>query len=171
MSLERPIAPDPYDLLPQKPSFTLESDDIADGQPLAADFTADGADRSPQLRWSGFPEETRAFAVTMFDPDAPTHSGFWHWVVVNLAADVTELPRGASGELPGGAFETRNDTGGQGYSGAAPPEGDHVHRYVTAVHALNAPLELDETATPTYVGFSLAFHTLARGVLRPTYQR
>jgi Raf kinase inhibitor-like YbhB/YbcL family protein len=173
MSLERPIAPDPYDLLPKVPEFTLESDDIQDGQPLDLDFVATdagGQNHSPHLRWSGFPEETEAFVVTIFDPDAPTHSGFWHWQVVNLPKDVTELEHNVTGKVPAPAFETRNDGGAPGYMGAAPPQGDHVHRYVTAVHALGAPLDLDDSATPTYVGFNITFNVLARAVLRPTYQ-
>jgi Raf kinase inhibitor-like YbhB/YbcL family protein len=175
MSLERPQAPDPYDLLPSKPSFHLESDEVADGEKMDDSFRAPMAggtqDHSPHLRWSGFPEETTAFAVTCFDPDAPTHSGFWHWLLVNLPADTTELPSGAGsgGELPEGAFHVRNDYGEKAWGGAAPPEGDPPHRYVFAVHALDAPLEIDDSVSPAFVGFNLAFHTLARGVIRPLF--
>jgi len=174
MSLERQKAPDPHDHLPPAPSFSIESDDVQDGQPLDARFahtSAGGENVSPHLRWSGFPEETKGFAVTCFDPDAPTGSGFWHWVVVNLPGDVTELPTAASPEgLPDGAVEARNDYGEQGYGGAAPPPGDGEHRYVFTVFALDTDaLELDETATPAYCGFNLTFHTLARGAIRPTY--
>ncbi len=176
MSLERATAPDPLDILPAKPGFSLESNDIADGQPLGLRFAHDsvgGENLSPHLRWSGFPGETRGFVVTCFDPDAPTGSGFWHWVLVGLPAGTTELPTGAGtpGDLPAGAFHVRNDFGTAAYGGAAPPAGDVVHRYVFAVHALDTDdLGLDPSVSPAYVGFNLAFHTLARAVLRATYQ-
>jgi Raf kinase inhibitor-like YbhB/YbcL family protein len=176
MSLDRGLAPDPFDILPAAPSFTLASDDIADGRPMALTFAhgmVGGENLSPHLRWSDFPSDTKGFAVTCFDPDAPTGSGFWHWVLVNLPASTTELPRGAGtpAELPAGAFHVRSDYGTNAYGGAAPPAGDRVHRYVFAVHALDVErIDVDESASPAYVGFNLAFHTLARGVLRATYQ-
>lgn len=176
MSLERGIAPDPFDVLPEAPWFALESDDISDALPLDKTFVHDsvgGQNVSPHLRWSGFPSGTKGFCVTCFDPDAPTQSGYWHWVVVNLPADVTELPRGAgSGDtLPGQAFHVRNDTGGKRYDGAAPPEGDRPHRYVFAVHAMDVErIDVDDSVSPAIVGFNLAFHTLARAALRPTYR-
>jgi Raf kinase inhibitor-like YbhB/YbcL family protein len=173
MSLDRPVAPDPYDLLPPVPSFTVTSTDMTDGQPLDDMFThpsVGGKNVSPQLSWSGFPAETRGFVVTCFDPDAPTGSGFWHWLVVNLPASVTELERGVD-PLPGGAFCVRNDYGERNYGGSAPPPGDRPHRYVFAVHALDVDkLEVGPDASPAYVGFNLAFHTLARATIRPTYQ-
>ncbi|SCL59421.1 YbhB/YbcL family Raf kinase inhibitor-like protein [Micromonospora peucetia] len=174
MTLERPIAPDPYELLPTVASFTLTSDDVQNGEPMDAAYahgSVGGDNVSPQLAWSGFPAETKGFVVTCFDPDAPTGSGFWHWVLVNLPADVTRLPRDVAGEDLGGAFTVRNDYGEQGYGGAAPPAGDRPHRYVFAVHALDvAALDVTPDATPAQVGFNLAFHTLARAVTRPTYQ-
>jgi Raf kinase inhibitor-like YbhB/YbcL family protein len=173
MSLERAEAPDPYDILPPVPAFTLTSADVADGRPLDelyAHTSVGGKNLSPQLSWSGFPAETRGFVVTCFDPDAPTGSGFWHWVAVNLPASVTELDRGVD-PLPDGAFTVRNDYGDTGYGGAAPPPGDRPHRYVFAVHAIDVDrLEVGADATPAYVGFNLAFHTLARATIRPTYQ-
>jgi Raf kinase inhibitor-like YbhB/YbcL family protein len=172
MSLERPIAPDPYSLLPEVPSFTVESDDFTDGQPLDKRFahsSVGGDNVSPHVRWSGFPAETKGFALTIYDPDAPTGSGFWHGVAVGIPADVTEIGQGAA--LPGGAFAVRNDYGEKGYGGPAPPEGDREHRYFFAVHALDTEdLGLADSATPAYVGFNLTFHVLARGVVVPTYK-
>ncbi|WP_436525347.1 YbhB/YbcL family Raf kinase inhibitor-like protein [Actinoplanes sp. HUAS TT8] len=173
MSLDRALAPDPYDLLPRVPSFTVTSADVTDGQPLDelhAHTSVGGKNLSPQLSWSGFPAETHGFAVTCFDPDAPTGSGFWHWVLVNLPLDVTDLDRGAD-PLPDGAFCIRNDYGDDGYGGAAPPPGDRPHRYVFAVHAIDVDaLEVPPDATPAWVGFNLAFHTLARATIRPTFR-
>ena len=122
----------PYDELPSVPSFAVRSDDVADGETLATPFRsgifgAGGEDRSPQLTWSGFPAETKSFVVTVYDPDASTAAGFWHWAVVDIPADVTSLPSGAGDEtgsgLPEGEFQLANDGGLRHYLGAAPPLG------------------------------------------------
>ena len=173
--------PLPYESLPEVPSFTVTSADVADGGVLdrpqvSGLMGAGGEDRSPQLSWSGFPAGTQGFAVTVYDPDAPTGSGFWHWGVADLPASVTSLPAGAgtpgSAELPAGAVTVRNDAGMAGYIGAAPPAGHGPHRYVIAVHAVDVPsLGVGADASPAYVGFNLFSHTLARAVMVATYEQ
>lgn len=176
-----PRPPSPYDFLPPLPTFTLASSDIADGRELPAAqrsglMHAGGADVSPHLAWSGFPAETASFAVTAFDPDAPTASGFWHWAVYDIPGAVTELPTGAGSAdragLPAGAIALRNDAGLRQYVGAAPPEGHGPHRYVFAVHAVDRPtLDLGEDASPAYLGFALFSHAIARATITPVFGR
>jgi Raf kinase inhibitor-like YbhB/YbcL family protein len=175
-----PQPPSPYEFLPQVASFTVTSTDIADGRTLAnaqvsGVFGAGGEDISPQLAWSGFPEETRSFAVTCFDPDAPTGSGFWHWAIANLPASVTELESGAGNpdaQLPEGAVMLAGDAGVRRYIGAAPPPGHGPHRYFFAVHALSEErLEVDGDTRPALLGFQMFGKTLARGMIVPIYER
>lgn len=173
-TIERPVSPDPYDLLPKRPSFTVTSPQVTDGQPLADGQVASGGNTSPALSWEGAPEGTQSYCVTCFDPDAPTPSGFWHWAVVDLPADCTSLPEGAGAEgadLPGSAFMLRNDGGSASFMGAAPPPNDQPHRYFFVVHAVDRPqLGIDADASNAVMSFNLAFKTLGRAILHGTYQ-
>ena len=158
------------------PLFALTSTDMTDGAPLAAAQYGPGSggrDLSPHLEWSGFPAGTKSFAVTVYDPDAPTGSGFWHWAVFNLPADCTSLPAGAGSPdgrlLPQGAVTLPNEGRQPAFVGAGPPAGTGTHRYQFIVHAVDvARLDIDPDSTPAVLGFNLHFHTLARAVLEAT---
>ncbi|MDR0284625.1 MAG: YbhB/YbcL family Raf kinase inhibitor-like protein [Propionibacteriaceae bacterium] len=174
MDLTRPYPPEPYSLLPAVPTFLLTSDDVVAGAPMDIRHSQDGANQSPQLSWSGVPPETRALAISCFDPDAPTPAGFWHWTVLNLPVTLTSVPRdfgNPSGPLPPGAVRARNDGGTLGFIGAAPPPGDHPHRYYFAVHALDGPVDVPDGIGCTPAAFMSIFRTIARATLVPTYQR
>ena len=177
MSPATPLAP--HDSLPEVPSLTVTSNDVADGETLklphvSGVFGAGGEDVSPHLAWSGAPEGTQSFVVTCYDPDAPTGSGFWHWAIANIPADVTELPTGAGSPgatLPDGAVQLAGDAGAPQYIGAAPPAGHGPHRYFFTVHAISAPsLPVDENSRPALLGFHMFGTTLARGSVVPTYE-
>lgn len=173
--------PGPYDALPPLPTFTLTSETVTDGATLGRAqvsglMGAGGEDRSPQLSWSGFPSGTKSFAVTVYDPDAPTASGFWHWAVADIPATVTSLPEGAGDDdgsgLPAGAQTLANDASLKRFVGAAPPPEHGPHRYYIAVHAVDVErLDLPENATPAYLGFNLFSHAIARAVIVGTYEQ
>jgi len=169
------VGENPYDRLPGVASFRLSSRDVRDGERLAVPqlsgiFGAGGEDVSPHLSWDGAPEGTRGFAVTVFDPDAPTPCGFWHWAVADIPGSVTELPADAGADggtgLPAGAVALRNDAGTRRYLGAAPPPGHGPHRYFFVVHAIDVDsLGVAAETTPAFLSFVLSQHTLGRALL------
>lgn len=150
-------------------AFTLTSTDFKDGDVLPDTHVKAKGDTSPQLAWSGAPEGTKSFAVTCFDPDAPTGSGFWHWTVANIPADVSEIPTG--GPVPSGAVEGRTDYGAPGFGGAAPPPGHGPHRYIFTVFAVDVEtLDVTPDNSGAVFGFNLFFHTLAKASITATYE-
>nr|WP_237774480.1 YbhB/YbcL family Raf kinase inhibitor-like protein [Actinosynnema sp. ALI-1.44] len=159
----------PFARLPEAASFTVTSTAVEDGAAWPAEQLA-GKDISPQLSWSGAPEGTRSYAVTVYDPDAPTGSGFWHWAVADIPASVTDLPEGAGDDtgsgLPEGAYQLPNDARVTRFLGAAPPAGHGKHRYFVVVHALDVEsIGVPADATPALLGFTMSGHVLGRAVL------
>jgi len=164
-----------------EPGFHVASGALRDGDtlPLAQVYKGggcDGGNRSPALAWSGAPHGTRSYAVTMFDPDAPTGHGWWHWLAYDLPARTTSLPEDASARngaaLPVGARQARNDFGSLGYGGACPPAGDKPHRYVITVYALPvAELAVPASASATQVDAALVRDALANTRLTLRYGR
>jgi Raf kinase inhibitor-like YbhB/YbcL family protein len=158
--------------------FSVQSNDLADGHfnnaQISNGFGCHGGNVSPTISWSGEPAGTKSFLVTMYDRDAPTGSGFWHWVVANVPASVHTLSPGAGSEgggLPQGAMAVRNDTGKAEYLGPCPSEGES-HRYVITVAALKVPsLPVDNTATPAVVGFVAHYNELAKATMTVQYAR
>ena len=150
-------------------TFTLTSNDITDGRVLPDAQVKALGDTSPHLKWSGAPEGTKSYAITCYDPDAPTGSGFWHWTVANIAADVTEIPAG--GPVPAGSVEGRTDYGPAGFGGAAPPKGHGPHRYIFTVFAVNTErLNVTPDNSGAVFGFNLHFHTLAKASITGVYE-
>ena len=164
-------------------AFSVTSTSFKDGDTLGKDFILSsdfgfgcaGGNQSPHLTWSGAPAGTKSFAVTCYYPDAPTGSGFWHWLVVNIPADVTELKSGAGsavGALPKGALMTRTDFGKPGYGGPCPPEGDHPHRYLFTVFAVGVEkLDVGADTAAAVIGFNLHFNTLAKAAIMGLFKR
>ena len=172
------MANDPNWRLPLVPAFLLSSPDFTPGGGLPTSarsgiMGAGGHDRSPALNWEGAPSGTKSYAVTLYDPDAPTGSGFWHWALYNIPASVTSLAGNAgdpdAGLLPPGAITLPNEARMVRYIGAAPPPGNGEHRYLFTVSALDvAELDLDEGSTPAILGFNFLGHILARAQLTGT---
>jgi Raf kinase inhibitor-like YbhB/YbcL family protein len=164
-------------------SLTLSSPDISEGGTIAREqvfkgFGCTGSNMSPALSWSGAPSATKSFAVSIYDPDAPTGSGWWHWVVYNIPATTTSLPKDAGNIskdlMPKGAIQSRTDFGSAGYGGPCPPPGDKPHRYQITVFAVDVdklPDAQDDNASAALVGFDLHFHTLAKATLTGLYGR
>jgi Raf kinase inhibitor-like YbhB/YbcL family protein len=158
-------------------SFQLTSNDLKDGGRLPEaqvfnGFGYQGGNVSPHLAWQGAPEGTKSFVVTCYDPDAPTGSGWWHWVVINIPASIKELAQGsggAAGKLPAGAVQTRTDFGAPGYGGAAPPPGP-AHHYIFTVHALGVErLDLDAQSSAAMVGYMVHMNSLGKASLTALY--
>ena len=165
-------------------AFTVTSNSFKDGDYLGADhilsadfgFGCAGGNKSPHLAWSGVPAGTKSFAITCYDPDAPTGSGFWHWLIVNIPANVSELPVDAgnprSPKLPAGALQTRTDFGTPGYGGPCPPEGLGAHRYQFTVFAVKQDaLQVNADTSAAVIGFQLFFNTIEKAVLTAKFER
>ena len=164
----------------QAAGFTLSSPTAKPGAKLPDthvfnSFGCSGKNVSPALKWSGAPKDTKSFAVTVYDPDAPTGSGWWHWVVYNIPADAKELAAGAGSgkaELPAGAVQGRTDFGAPGYGGACPPEGDKPHRYIFTVYALKTDkIEVPEGASAAMVGYMTHMNMLGEAKLTAKFGR
>ena len=164
-------------------SLALTSPEISEGATIANEqvfkgFGCTGNNVSPALSWSGAPAATKSFAVSIYDPDAPTGSGWWHWVVFNIPANVTSLSKGAGDVakklMPKGAIQSRTDFGSDGYGGPCPPKGDAPHHYQITVFAVDVdklPDAKDHSASAALVGFDLHFHTLGKATLTGVYGR
>ena len=157
-----------------KGEMTLKCADIAEGSTLSNDYVANiwgytGENISPELVWENAPEGTKSFALTMYDPDAPTGCGFWHWNVFNIPADWRQLPKNGSNNFGNGIIELNNDAGLTGFIGAFPPKGDIPHRYIFTLYALSETLELPETISPAVLGFNLNGKVLATASLTAYY--
>jgi len=163
--------------------MTVTSAEITDGAVSKSEqeanvFGCKGGNVSPSLKWTGAPSDTKSFAINLYDPDAPTGSGFWHWVVFNIPASVTSLPKDAGDVkkslMPAGVIQSRQDYGFDGYGGMCPPQGDKPHHYTLTVYAVDEDklqFAKDDQVSPAVVGFELHFHSKAMGKLNWTYSR
>lgn len=169
-----------FSSLAKAEKFQLKSPTIAAGSTISMmhvfnSFGCTGKNISPALEWSGAPKGTKSFAISIYDPDAPTGSGWWHWVVFNIPANVTKLPANAGSPeaklMPAGAVQSRTDFGKTGYGGPCPPAGDKPHHYNIRVFALKETLPLDAEASGAMVGFYIHSNVLAEAKLTATFGR
>lgn len=162
-----------------KDTFSLYSNDLGGQFDLSQSFNDwghNGSNSSPQLYWENAPKETKSFALTMYDIDAPSGSGWWHWLVFNIPADLNELPAHAGDLtqqlLPESVVQSRNDYGTKGYGGPCPPQGHGFHQYVITIHALSVEkLELSDDTNPPVVGFNILANTIEKASLVAYYKR
>lgn len=150
-----------------------DGDYLSNKHCLSSDFGfgCDGSNVSPELHWESVPDGTKSLALTCYDPDAPTGSGFWHWIVVNIPPDTVSIPEGPN-IIPTGAMETRTDFGKPGYGGPCPPEGDHPHRYIFTLFSLaTESLSVDQDTSAAVVGFMLNFNTIEKATLMGLFKR
>jgi Raf kinase inhibitor-like YbhB/YbcL family protein len=155
-------------------NFTLQSSDLKGQLTVEEEFNGfgcTGKNISPELSWSNAPKGTKSFALTVYDPDAPTGSGWWHWIVVNIPANVNHIAKGAT-TLPKGAIETKTDYGKAGFGGACPPKGDKPHEYRFTIHALDVEkLDVNAESDSAMVGFMINQHTIQKATIVSYYQR
>ncbi len=161
-------------------TFSLKSEDVRAGEKLKNEqvfngFGCTGQNLSPQLSWSNSPEGTKSFAINVYDPDAPTGSGWWHWTIFNIPKDISSLAKGASTNkqlLPPAVVQGRTDYGKSEFGGACPPEGDKPHRYIFTVYALDVEkLDINSDSSGALVGFYLNAHALEKASISATYSR
>lgn len=160
-------------------TFTLESTTLGGNSTTLEEFNGfgcTGENTSPQLSWANAPEGTKSFAITMYDPDAPTGSGWWHWVVFDLPGDLTSVAQNAGnlkeGLMPERAIQSITNYGVPGYGGPCPPEDHGIHQYVITVHALGVDsLGLDANTNPAIVGYYLWNNTIAKASIVTYYER
>jgi hypothetical protein len=156
--------------------FRLKSTDIAYGEIMEKrheyqGFGCLGENKSPQLSWSGAPSGTQAYAIMVYDPDAPSGSGWWHWQAVNIPAEVTSTPAGNGKLKYKGAINVVNDFGQEGFGGACPPQGHGIHRYQFTIYALSKKLDLPPDASGALTGYMVKAHSLASSTIEALYRR
>ena len=157
-------------------SATIKPDSVLTQNQVFNGFGCSGKNISPALKWSGAPKDTKSFALTVYDPDAPTGSGWWHWVVYNIPADVSELAEGAGAAtgalMPKGAVQGRTDFGAPGFGGACPPAGDKPHRYIFTVYALKAEkIDASADASAALIGFMINANKIGKASFTARYSR